>query len=315
MNIMDFFEFFMQTSFWHTALRSLTPVLFATLATLVAKQAGLYFLGAEGCMTIAALFGVLGSGFTQNLWVGFLAGALAGTIWSLMIGYFSIEFRANFVITSVAFNLAAFGGSEFLLFQLTGDRNSSNSVHSLVFPSVNIPLIDSIPVIGPVLSGQNLLTYLSIVAAFIMFFMLKHTRFGLKIRSVGEMEAAAESVGINVRVIRYKTLALSGFLASLGGMYLSMAWVSRFTTGMVAGRGFISLATQAMAGGNCLLAIGSSGLFAIGNSIAIHLQTFGVDPYLVMLVPYMFIVIIYLIVSTAQLRKSGEKVRVWSGRI
>lgn len=293
----------MSENFWFMVLRCLTPILFATLATLVANTSGFYFLGIEGCMTIAALLGVLGSGFTGSLIIGMLCGLGGGVLYSLMLGYFVIQLKANTIITGIALNLAAAGGSEFLLYTLTGDKNASNSLNSAAFPALNIPVLRDIPVVGDVFSGHNILTYASLAAAVLIFILLKYTSLGIKIRSVGEMPAAAESVGIKVDRVRYQALLLSGVLASFGGMYLSMGYINRFTTGMIAGRGYISLATQAMAGGNSLIGIVSSFLYAFGNSIAIQLQNLGLDPYLITIIPYFFIIVFYVAFSLLQMRR------------
>ena len=190
--------FFASENFWFMVLRCLTPILFATLATLVANTSGFYFLGIEGCMTVAALFGVLGSGFTGSLIVGMLCGLASGVLYSLLLGYFVMQLKANTIITGIALNLAAAGGSEFLLYTLTGDKNASNSLNSAAFPTLSIPVLRDIPVVGNVLSGHNILTYASLAAAILLFIMLRYTSFGIKVRSVGEMPAAAESVGIKV---------------------------------------------------------------------------------------------------------------------
>jgi simple sugar transport system permease protein len=175
-----------------------------------------------------------------------------------------------------------------------------------VFPNLDIPLIRHIPLLGKVLSGHNLLTYLAFIAATAAFVVLRRTKFGIKVRSVGEMPAAAESVGIGVERVRFQALFLSGVLASLGGMYLSMAYVKRFTSGMIAGRGYIALATNAMAAGNPLLGILSSALYGFGNALSIYLQNRNVDAYLINLTPYAFIIIVYLLFSLFQKRKEKE---------
>lgn len=302
--------FFASENFWFMVLRCLTPILFATLATLVANTSGFYFLGIEGCMTVAALFGVLGSGFTGSLIVGMLCGLASGVLYSLLLGYFVMQLKANTIITGIALNLAAAGGSEFLLYTLTGDKNASNSLNSAAFPTLSIPVLRDIPVVGNVLSGHNILTYASLAAAILLFIMLRYTSFGIKVRSVGEMPTAAESVGIKVNRVRYQALLISGVLAAFGGMYLSMGYINRFTTGMVAGRGYISLATQAMAGGNSLIGIVSSFLYAFGNSIAIQLQNLGLDPYLITIIPYFFIIVFYVVFSLLQLRREQMKLAV-----
>lgn len=290
-------SFFTNLDFWFTVLRCTTPVLFATMAALMASRSGLLNLGMEGTMTIAALCGVLGSGFTGSLLVGLIAGLVAGTAYSMLLAYFIQHLKANPVITGVAMNLAASGGSVFCLYSLTGDKNASNSLASAAFPAFDIPILENIPGLGDILSGHNILTYLAFIVTILIFIMFNKTSFGIHIRAVGESEDAARSVGINVEKVRYQAMFISGILCSLGGMYLSMGYVNRFTSGMVAGRGYIALATNAMAAGNALLGMVSSVLYGFGSGVSIYLQNNNVDPYLITLIPYVSIIIFYVAFS------------------
>lgn len=298
-------SFLTNLDFWFTVLRCTTPVLFATMAALLASRSGLLNLGMEGTMMIAALCGVLGSGFADKagmipivcLVIGLVTGLVAGTAYTMLLAYFIQNLESNPVTTGVALNLAASGGSVFILYSMTGDKNASNSLVSAAFPSINIPVIEHIPVLGDVLSGHNLLTYISFIITILIFVMLNKTAFGLHIRAVGESEDAARSVGINTKKVRYQAMFLSGILCSLGGMYLSMGYVNRFTSGMVAGRGYIALATNAMAAGNALMGMISSVLYGFGTSISIYLQNNNVDPYLITLIPYASIIIFYVAFS------------------
>lgn len=296
-------DFFLKLDFWFTVLRCTTPVLFATLAALIASQSGLLNLGLEGAMAIAALCGVLGSGFTGSLFVGAVSGLAAGTLFTMLLAYFIQHLKANQVITGVAMNLAASGGSVFALYSLTGDKNASNSLASSAFPTWNIPVIKDIPGVGQVVSGHNCLTYLAFIVAIVFYIVLKKTSFGIHVRAVGESEEAASSVGIKVKKVRYEAMLISGILASLGGMYLSMGYVNRFTAGMVAGRGYIALATNAMAAGSALLGMFSSVLYGFGSGISIYLQNNNVDPYLITTIPYAFIIIFYIIFCAYYKRK------------
>lgn len=290
-------NFLINLDFWFTVLRSTTPVLFATIAALIASQSGMLNLGLEGAMTVAALCGVLGSGFTGSLFVGAVSGLAAGILFTMILAYFVQHLKANKVITGVALNLAASGGSIFCLYSITGDKNASNSLASAAFPVINIPVIRDIPVLGEILSGHNCLTYLAFIVTIVMFIVLKRTAFGLHIRAVGESEEAARSVGINVERVRYQAMFISGILASLGGMYLSMGYVNRFTSGMVSGRGYIALATNAMAGGNALMGMVSSILYGFGSGLSIYLQNNNVDPYLITIIPYASIIVFYVLFS------------------
>lgn len=290
-------ELLLKVDFWFTVFRCATPVLFATLAAMIASRSGVLNIGIEGTMAVASLFGVIGSGLTQNLFLGALIGIAAGTAFSMLLAFFIMKMKANPVIAGIAMNLAATGGTIFALYSITGDKNSSNSIQSLAFPNIEIPLIKEIPFIGEVLSGHNVLTYASFLLAVVLYIVLKKTKFGFKVRAVGEAPEAAESVGIKVNKVRYQALFISGVLASFGGLFMSMAYINRWTAGLIAGRGYIALATEAMAAGNALLGMFSSILYGFGNSIAIYLQNDNLDPYLVTLIPYVSIVIFYILMS------------------
>ncbi len=297
---------FLKIGFWYTVFKATTPVLFATLGAVIASRAGILNLGMEGCMTVSALAGVLLSGFTGNLFLGLLGGWMMGVAFTMFLSYCIIHMKANAVITGVALNLAASGGSTMLLFAVTGDKTTSNSLASLYFPNIDIPIIKSIPILSGVFSGHNVLTYVSFMVAIVIYILLKKTKFGFKVRSVGEAPEAAESVGIKVNKVRYQALFISGSLTSLGGCYLSMGYIHQFTSGMVSGRGYIALATNAIASGNALLGMLSSLLYGFGSSIAIYLQLENIDSYLVNLVPYALIIIFYALFSAYYKHKNKE---------
>ncbi|MFA9376013.1 MAG: ABC transporter permease [Lachnotalea sp.] len=299
-------DMFLKVGFWYTVFKATTPVLFATLAAVIASRAGILNLGLEGCMTVSALGGVLFSGFTGNLFIGLFAGWLCGVAFTMLLTYCIIHMKTNAVITGVALNLAASGGSTLLLFATTGDKTTSNSLASLYFPNIEIPILKNIPIIGDILSGHNVLTYLSFLVAVILYIVLKKTQFGFKVRSVGEAPEAAESVGIKVNKVRYQALFISGSLASLGGCYLSMGYIHQFTAGMVSGRGYIALATNAISAGNAMLGMLSSLLYGFGSAISIYLQLENIDSYLVALVPYVLIIVSYALFSAYYKHKNKE---------
>ena len=226
------------------------------------------------------------------------------------MGYFHILMNTNMILTGVAINTFTNGATVMILYAFTGDKGSSSMIKSLGVPGVEIPLIKDIPILGEILSGHNIFTYVAFLLVIVAWFLMYRTPLGLRIRAVGENDSAAKSVGENPTKIKLIALGLSGFFASLGGMYLSMGYINRFTTGMVAGRGYISLATQAMAGGNSLIGIVSSFLYAFGNSIAIQLQNLGLDPYLITIIPYFFIIVFYVVFSLLQLRRERMKLAV-----
>ena len=234
--------------FFGTILRSATPILFATLAAAIAAKSGITNMALEGIMLFSALFGVIFSSLTHSAWMGLLLTVVIGALIGAILAFFVLNLKTDEILAAIAINLTATGGTVLLLLAFSGDRGVSSSVRSVSAPNIAIPLIEKIPFIGDVLSGQNVLTWLSLLAVVVMHLFLYKTPLGLAIRSVGENKDAAESVGINSRKMQYIALIISGVLSAMGGFYLSGGYMNMFTKDMSGGRGFIALAAASMGG-------------------------------------------------------------------
>jgi len=295
------------TSFWYAVLRVSTPIIFASLAAIVSNKAGVVNIGIEGTMLISSLIGVLISAFTQNVLVGVLAGILAGVLAALILAYCALHLKTDITLTGIALNLFASGGTIFLLYLVTGDKGMSGSLKSLVVPTVHIPVIKDIPVLGEIISGHNLLTYLAFLCVFLTFVLLYKLPVGLRIRAVGESEGAVASVGLNVIRIRCIALILSGIFSGLGGIFMSMGYVSWFSKDMIAGRGFIALAAEAMGRGTPLGTLIASIVFGFADALSNYLQSLQVPAELVMMIPYVTTVVGLLIYSIKRNSKNKFK--------
>lgn len=278
-------------SFGYAVIRVTTPILFASLSSLISNKAGVTNIGIEGMMLTAALMGVIVSALTQSAWIGFLAAILAGLVLGLVLAYFSLNLKTDIVLAGIALNLLASGGTVFLLYVVAHDKGASTSLSSKVMPLVNIPFLKDIPVIGGILSGHNVLTYLSIVAVIFMYFLLYKTPIGLRIRAVGENSHAADSVGINVTKVQYVALAISGIMAGFGGAFMSMGYVSWFSTNMIAGRGFIALAANALGREEPVGVLLTSLLFGFADALSNSIQTLNVPAEFIQMIPYVTTVI------------------------
>ena len=208
--------------FYFAVFRSATPVLLTTLGAMIASRSGTNNIALEGTMLISAFVGVVVSAFSQSAWIGFLGAVLAGFIVSNILAYFILKLNSNAVISGIALNTFASGGTIFVLYLITGEKGASTSLESLKLPSLTIPVVKDIPVIGAVLSGHHVLTYTALVLVAVVWYMFKYTRLGMHIRAVGESPDAAESVGIPVKRIKYIALCLSGILTGMAGAFLSM---------------------------------------------------------------------------------------------
>lgn len=306
-------QFFISPTFWKTVLASTTPVMLATLAANMMTKSGIFNLAIEGTMLICALTGVVASAFTQNLWVGCITAVLMGIAISFVFGYFALIMKGAMNACGVALNLVATGGTVFVLVMLTGSKANSSALKSLTFPVVNIPVLQNIPVIGTILSGHNLVTYIAWVIVALTSWMLYKTKLGINIRAVGENPAAAKAAGLNVIFHQFVALAICGVACSFGGMYLSMGALKSFTTGMVAGRGYMSLAMDAMSQGNPVIGCLSSLLYGFSDTITVYLQLYSkIDLKLIDAFPYLFIIVVLVIIQAIRTMTARRKEKLAS---
>ena len=250
------------------AIRMATPLIFAALAALITRQAGMFNMGVEGMILCSALAAVAFAHYSGNMWVGLLGAVLVGLLTGLIIAFANLSGKTELYLTCIAFNLAASGGTVFIMYVLTGEKSTtSGAFRSDQIPNIEIPFIKDIPVIGRIISGQSLLTWVAVLSIFLVWLLLKRTRLGLRIRAVGENPHAAESVGISVKKIGYTSFAICGLMAGLSGAYLSMSYVTFFMKNMANGRGYIGLSAQNMAGGEPVGSALASLLFGFSQAL------------------------------------------------
>lgn len=201
-------------------------------------------------------------------------------------GLFTLYYKTNIILGGIAINSLASGGTIFFLYLAAHDKGTSVSLDSKVLPNINIPFIEDIPVLGPAVSGHNILTYLSILAVVFTFYLLKRTALGYHIRAVGEKKEAADSVGISVVRTQAIALIISGVMSGLGGAFMSMGYVSWFSRDMVSGRGWIALAAEAMGQRGAIGTAATSLLFGVTDALSNAVATLGWPSDLVKTIPY-----------------------------
>lgn len=289
--------------FGFSILRVTTPILFAALGAVIASKAGVVNIALEGMMLIAALTGVLVSGFTGSAWIGLFAAVFFAGLTAAILAFFTIYYKTDVVLGGIAVNLFASGGTVFLLYIFTGDKGTSASIASKTLPNINIPILENIPVLGPILSGHNVLTYVAIIAIIVIYLMFKKTSLGYRIKAVGENPHAADSVGISVIKTKVTALVLSGILAGLGGAYMSMGYVSWFSRDMTAGRGWIALAAEAMGRGSTIGTAITSLLFGTADAVSNSLGFLNFPSELIRIIPYVVTVLGLIIYAVKESRK------------
>ena len=287
------------------AIKMATPLIFAALAALINRHAGMFNMGIEGMILCAALGAVTVAHYSGNMWIGVLCGVLTGLITGLFIAFAHLTGKTDLYLTCIAFNLMATGGTVFVMYLLTGEKSTtSGAFRSYQIPNINIPIIKDIPFIGKILSGQSLLTYLAFISVFVVWFILYKTRIGLRIRSVGENPKAAESVGISVTKVGYIAFLLCGLFAGLAGTFLSMSWVTFFMKGMVSGRGYIGLSAQNMANGSPIGSALVSLLFGTTTSFSTTLKSQSSFPTeFLEMIPYLATILAIIFTSIYSISK------------
>lgn len=302
------------TDFFFSILRITAPILFATLGAVIGEKAGISNIGLEGIMMISALFGSLTAYWTGSWAAGVLLALIMGVLVSLLMGFFSFNLKTDIILAGVAVNMIGSGGTLFLVKVITqateGTALASTTsliTKNLQVPSIDIPLLKDTPILGGVLSGHSLLTYLAFLLVFVTWVLLYKTPLGLNIRSVGENPNAAASVGVSVLRVRYIAIGLSGAMAGLGGAYMSMYYAMGWSQDMVAGRGFIALAAQAMGAGEPFGSMLAALVFGLAQALGIKVSSLGADSNLVSPIPYLVTILGLVIFALTARRRARQR--------
>ena len=272
-----------------STIRNATPLVFAALGGMFSERSGVVNIGLEGLMLISAFAGVVGAFLSGSAVVALGFALAAGLIFALIHALMCVTFEADQIISGTAINLLALGGTGFLMVSIFGAGGTSPRVEG--FGEVPIPLLSSIPVIGPALFSQSVLVYLMYVMVPVTFFVLFRTPFGLRLRATGESPEAVDTAGVSVGRMRYYGVALSGLLASLGGIYLSMGLLSAFTENMTGGRGFIALAALIFGRWNPIGAAGAALLFGFALAVTIQAPQDLIPQEFLQMIPYVLTIV------------------------
>ena len=264
------------------------PILLASLGEVFSERAGLVNIGLEGIMAVGAFTACK---VTGNLWIGLLAGMAAGVIVNMIYAFCTVTLCSDQVVTSMAINILApaialFGYNLFV------GSNPDNATGAQM-PSIAIPGLSDIPIIGNGLFNQSLLAYLAFLLVPVVWFFFKRFRAGLSFRSVGENPQAAETLGINVVRVKYVACIVCGALAAAGGAFLTICYTPIYTDGIVAGRGFIALATVIFGRWSAVCVMLASLLFGFFDGLNVALQaSFQSAPVMFFkMIPYIFTIV------------------------
>jgi len=288
-----------------STVRLATPLLLACLAGLYSERAGIFDIGLEGKMLAAAMFSGAVAAVTGSVWLGLLAGIGASMALSVVHGLASITFRGNQLISGVAINFLAAGLTVVIAQDWFGQGGRTPSlIGAGRFNPVELPFAEAlsgVPILGPIyaqlISGHTVLVYLAFALVPFTWWLLYRTRFGLRLRAVGEAPEAVDTAGISVIGIRYVAVGICGLLCGIAGAYLATALQAGFVKDMTAGRGFIALAALIFAKWRPWYALSATLLFGFLQAIALRFQNIDLGGFVVPVqfmdaLPYILTVVI-----------------------
>jgi len=290
-----------------SSIRIATPLIFAALGGLYTFQAGILNIALDGFMIVGAFAAVSAAYATGSLTVGILAGVISSIALAAVLALFNLRFRAHIFIAGIAVTFLAYGLTALLLKSVLGQDGVFASPDIPVFPPIRIPLLADAPVLGPLLSGHTLLVYFAYLAVPCVWWTLYRSRWGLRVRMIGEAEDAALSAGVPVERIKFETMVISGLFCGLAGAYLSLGYVSLFARQMNDERGLIALAAIFFAKGRPFATTAVALLFGVATALAVRLpEVTGAAPQLLQMIPYVVTVLALVVVGWRAKRAGGQ---------
>ncbi|HEX2997684.1 MAG TPA: ABC transporter permease, partial [Anaerolineales bacterium] len=252
-----------------------TPIALAALCGVISERAAVINIGIEGIMLMAAQAAVMVGTLTHSLMLGLFAALLTGAIVAAIHAVLVIRFKVDQTVSSVAINIFGAGATSFIS-QRYLESNVDMLNNSGTFKIISIPLLSKIPVLGPILFENSPIVYLMLLVVVILHIVLFYTPWGLRTRAVGEHPKAADTLGVNVYLMRYVNVILGGVIAGLGGAYFTVGAVGRFDQNMTAGKGFIGLAAMIFGKWTPIGSFLSSLLFGFADSLQVKMQILSV---------------------------------------
>ena len=267
-----------------------TPLTFGAIGGMFSERSGIVNVALEGMMLTGAFFGIYGADKTGSWFFGILIAMLAGALMALVHAFFAIHLRADQIVGGMAINFLALGVTGYFFFQLYHGGNIPANISRI--PEVKIPWVKDQSFIGPAFGSLNLLIWVAILLVPLSYIVMFKTPIGLRIRACGEHPRAADTVGINVYLVRYCSVVLSGILAAMGGAYLTVGYLNTYNENVTAGRGFIALAALIFGNWRPFGAFAAALLFGLSTALGFQLQTYSdsSSPFFFAL-PYVFTLI------------------------
>jgi len=282
------------------------PILFCTLGGLFAYKVNVINIGLEGMMLFGGFIGALVIFYTGSYLLGLSGAIFLGIALGLLFSFFGITKKANFIITGFAINLLAIAiGYYALALMGSTDINIIGEVRTMSL-KLNLPVLRSIPVLGDVLNGHSVLTYVAFLSIGLVHFIMYHTKFGVYVRVAGESPEAAEAVGINIHKIKYAAIIVGGILSALAGVNVAVEQIAAYTPQITAGTGFIAIAAIYCAAGSPMKSSAYAILFGLMQALSRNLAiTLGGIAGLLHIIPYVTVIVVLTGIAISRHKKTN----------
>lgn len=275
-----------------TTLQRSVPITFGAMSGIICERAGVVNIAIEGMLLSGAFASAVVGSATANPWIGIAAGIVTGGLLAGLLAVLAIRYLVDQIVAGVVINILVTGLTSFLEARVLVPLPKLNNPEQ--FGPIAIPFLSDLPLVGGILFRQNLFIYVCIGCIFLLHFMLFTTRWGLRVRAVGEHPMAADTVGINVFYVRYRNVILGGMLAGLGGAYFTIGSTGSFQQEMTAGRGFIGLAAMIFGGWAPFGAFLAAIVFGFAEAVQVRLSILNIDlpSQFLQMVPYIVTIVV-----------------------
>ncbi len=287
MNIFDNLNKVFNLSLIYATFRASTPIIYAALCAAITQQANILNIGTEGIMLVGAFTAVTFSYYTGSWVIGVLSAMIAGAIIAMLMAFGHIKYNSEICAIGMGINLLALALTKFMLKVLFKTNGAFSSPDIIAIPRINIPLFNNVEILNTLFNDWAFTEWFVILFIIILQFFFYKTVWGLRLRAVGKFEPAARTAGINVELIKYQAMLISGLIGGLAGAHLSLGYSAQFVENMTNSRGFMGVAAMYFGGANPLLTSIGCLLFGFADSIGARLQAYGLKAQFVLMMPYL----------------------------
>ncbi|HEX6138872.1 MAG TPA: ABC transporter permease [Candidatus Limnocylindria bacterium] len=281
------------TGVLQSTIQRAVPIVFGALAGVMCERSGVVNIAIEGMLLTGAFVAAVIGSVTGNSWIGLVAAMLSGGLMASILAVLAIRYRVNQIIAGFFINIFASGLTAFLAVRWLAPHQDTLNRPEVLGP-VPIPLLSEIPILGPILFRHNVFVYTLFVLIIVIHLGLFYTRWGLRVRAVGEHPKAADTVGINVYWVRYRNVILGGMIAGLGGAFFTIGSTGGFERDMSAGRGYIGLAAMIFGGWNPIGSFLAGLVFGFADAVQSRLSilSIGIPSEFLLMVPYVVTIVV-----------------------